>query len=282
MLTSPLRVMAVAALAMLPAAAAAQARREFRYPVPAGASVSVINEFGPISVSPSASNQLIISATPHSSKVEIDENKNANRIEIRTHILKAAARDEARVDYVVQVPPNITLTVRSNDGPIRVERASGDLTCEGESAQVQVVDGTGGHVHVRTVNGPVTLTGVKNTHVEVTSVGGNVTLKGVTGPKVSVNTGSGSIRYEGDFGSGGEYTMSNHTGDIDVVMPATASIDISARSVTGTVQDDFQFKPESHPLFPNTSGKSFAGTANQGGASVSLRSFSGRIRVKKQ
>ena len=41
-----------------------------------------------------------------------------------------------------------------------------------------------GHVHVRTMRGPITLTDVRNGHVEIASISGDVHLKSVTGPLV--------------------------------------------------------------------------------------------------
>ena len=46
-----------------------------------------------------------------------------------------------------------------------------------------------GHVHVRTMRGPITLTDVRNGHVEIASISGDVHLKSVNGPLVQVNHG---------------------------------------------------------------------------------------------
>ena len=90
--------------------------------------------------------------------------------------------------------------------------------------------------------------------------------------------GSGS----GDCSGGGDYSLSTHSGNIDVTLPPSASVDITARSITGAVEDGFQLQSDSHPTMPITAGKSFAGHANSGAASLHLRSFSGKITVKKQ
>jgi len=109
-----------------------------------------------------------------------------------------------------------------------------------------------------------------------------VQLSDVTGPKVSVNTAAGDISYEGDFGGGGQYSLSSHTGAIDVLLPATASVDLDARTVRGSVENDFPLQQKTHPTYAYVAGRSFAGTSNSGSSSVQLRSFSGKIRVKKR
>ena len=84
---------------------------------------------------------------------------------------------------------------------------------------MEVRDISNAHVHVRTLNGSVTLTNIRNGHVEVTSVGGDVVLNSVNGPLVQVNSTSGKIHYEGDFGNSGEYMLTSHSGDIEASAP---------------------------------------------------------------
>jgi DUF4097 and DUF4098 domain-containing protein YvlB len=105
-------------------------------------------------------------------------------------------------------------------------------------ATVEIRDITGAHVHIKTLNGPVTLTNVQDGHVEVDSLSGEVTLNGVTGPLVQVISTSGGINYIGDFGDRGEYRLTSHSGNIEAMVPESTSADVSARSVRGEVHDD--------------------------------------------
>ena len=77
-------------------------------------------------------------------------------------------------------------------------------------------------------------------------------------------------------------TTETHSGMIDVTLPESASVDLTARSINGLVQNDFPLQAKAHTPFVPKSGSSFAGTSNSGLSSVELQSFSGRIRVKKQ
>jgi hypothetical protein len=278
-------VLAAAALALATLALSQKnesQKNAFRYTVGAGASISILNEFGSVSIKPGSGRQVVVVARPHSSKVEVDPDQNGNRVEFRSHLLQPAGPGDGSVDYEVTVPADADVTVRSSDGPIQAEKISGDLALEGDTARVDVRDISHAHVHVRTVNGPINLSNVSNGHVEITSVGGDVTLNAVSGPKVSVNTTKGKIRYTGDMGGGGNYTLANHSGDIEVSLPASASVDLTARSVSGSVENDFPFQPKQHTSMPMAQGRSFSGTSNSGSSSVQLRSFSGKIKVKKQ
>ena len=264
------------------AAFAADNRKEFRYTVGPAASVIVTNESGPVEVKGSTGRQVVIIATTHSDKVEVDCSQNANRVQATTHFLQRADDPEGRVEYQVLVPSDASVTVHASSGPMTVEKMRGDLTLEGDAASVEVHDVSNAHVHVRTISGPVALSNINNGHVEITSLSGSVQLDAVSGPKVAVNTTKGLIRYNGDFGGGGDYMLVNHSGNIDVTLPAYASVDLSARSISGSVENDFPLQQKVHPTFAITEGRSFAGTSNTGASSVQLRSFSGKIRVKKQ
>ena len=127
---------------------------------------------------------------------------------------------------------------------------------------------------------PVLLIGLSGRYTPAGRRASKVRLTNVTGSLVSATTTGGAIHYAGDFAGGGEYTLSSHSGDIDVAAPDSASVDISARSVTGSVEDGFHFQPEARAAVADA--KSFSGRANSGAASVRLRSFSGKITVKKQ
>ncbi len=261
---------------------AADTQKEFRYNVGNGATLNVVNEFGTVTVRPSSSRQVVIGATAHSGKVEIDSSQTFNRIEARSHVLGNPSEDEATVDYDIQVPPDVLLTVHNAGGPIRVDKVRGDMTLEGDTSPITVQDSSNAHMHIRTVAGPVTLSNISNGHVEVTSVSGDVLMTSVSGPKVAVNTTKGNILYTGDVAGGGNYSFNTHSGDIDVALPPSASVDLSARSVTGSVQQDFPLRQKTHLAFQPNPGRAFAGTSNKGASSVQLRSFSGKIRVKKQ
>jgi len=265
----------------LSAAAFAEIKKEFRFTVGPNANVSVDTQYGAISVKPGSSNQVVVTATLKSDKVEVDKLQNGNRVEIASHLLQGGDQQTGQVDYELLIPPDATLNLRSSTGPLSAERLQGDLTLEGTDAVVNVRDVNNGHVHVRTMGGPITLTDVRNGHVEIASISGDVHLKSVTGPLVQANSGSGKIFYDGDFGSGGDYKFTTHTGDIEALAPPDVSADFSAHSVLGRVQNDFPLQPR-HSRFSVEAGRSFFGTVGKAASEVVLRSFSGKIRLKQR
>jgi DUF4097 and DUF4098 domain-containing protein YvlB len=262
----------------------APVRKDLHFNVSARAGVSVNNPYGSISVKSSAGNTVSISAVLSSDKVEIDSSQTGNRVDIQSHLLPGATVDSGRVDYEVLVPADASITLHSSTGPLHAEKLHGDVTLEGADATVDVRDISSAHVHVKTLNGPVTLTNVQDGHVEVDSLSGGVTLNQVTGPLVQVISTSGGIHYTGDFGDSGEYRLTSHSGDIEATVPETTSADVSASSVRGEVHDDIPLQPKTHTSFLVKQGSAFVGTMGRASVSstVVLRSFSGKIHLRKR
>jgi DUF4097 and DUF4098 domain-containing protein YvlB len=273
----------ICCIAVLSAAAlAADNRKEFKYTVGSGASVNVVNQFGSVTLKPSSGNQVVIVANTHSDKVEADCSQSGNRVEVRTHFLGTASEDEGKVDYEIQVPNGANVTAQVANGSIRAERIGGDVNLRSDSASLEAREISNAHVHAHSVSGPITLANISSGHVEVGTGSGKVSLNNVTGPSVTVNTTSSAIAYDGDFGSGGAYQLSSHSGPIDVSLPSSASVEVKAESVNGSVQNDFPLQKKMHSDFKPQTGRSFQGYANSGSSSVELHSFSGTIRVKKR
>src|SRR6202049_3471128 len=275
------RLAAVMILVVAAFAAAETTRKEMRFKVGRRASVSVVNQYGPISVKPGPGKRVVVTAISYSGKVEIDQSKRGNRISVLSHLLEGADADSGRVDYEVVVPADASVTLHSTTGPLHVEKLHGDVILEASTAVVDVRDVIAGRVHIKTLNGPVTLANVSDGYVEVTSVSGDVALNAVSGASVHVNSSSGKIHYDGDFGQGGQYTLTSHSGDIEAIAPSYASIDVVARSVQGKVENDFPLEPE-HTFFVPRAGSAFAGTVGKAASSVRLLSFSGKIHLKKR
>src|SRR4029077_19801742 len=124
-------------------------------------------------------------------------------------------------------------------------------------------------------------TSIRDGHGEITSVTGDVMLVSVSGPWGQVNPSSGSISDGGDFGQGREYCQPSDAGDIEASAPPDASIDVTARSVKGKVENDFLLEPKHTPFVIKAAG-AFAGTLKKAASSVKLLSFSGKIHLKKR
>lgn len=262
------------------ALAADAAHKDLHFKVGKHPTVSINNPYGPVIVKAGVAHEVTVAALLHSDKVELDQSKSHNRVDVTSHLLAGADDKTGIVEYEILVPADTDLTLHSETGRIHAEKLQGDLTVAGNNGPIEVTDCADGHVHVRTLNGTVTLSNVHG-HIEIMSVGGDVVMRGVTGTLVAVNSNSGKIEYDGDFGEEGDYAFTSHTGNIDAVAPAYASIDVLARSTNGIVQSDFSLEPK-HAPFIIRGANAISGSINKAASSVNLFSFSGKIRLKKR
>ena len=270
----------------LSSAQAAETRKEARIDIAPNGTVNIISGGGSVALHSGSGRQVLATYTVHSDKIEVDQNSSADkqRVELRTHALpgQQPTADEARVDYEVTVPAGVSVNVSTTSAPITAEGLNGDIGLSSETGQITIINANKSHVRVRSMTAPVTLRDVTISRVDIQSAGGAVQLNNVTGQRVSVGTTSGNIEYRGDCSGGGDYILTTHSGAIDVTLPPTASVDLSARSTTGAVENAFPLEEKHHNSFVPQQGRSFAGTSNSGSSSVELQSFSGKIRVKKQ
>jgi DUF4097 and DUF4098 domain-containing protein YvlB len=265
----------VVVITLLALTAAAQEKKEITYTVGPKAVVSITNNYGPITVKPSPNRQVVVESVIHSDTVSLVNEQHGDRIELHSISTRQGAN---LVDYTVLVPVDAFVSLHSSDGTIRAQGLRGDVILEAAGASVEVTDISDAHLHVRTLSGPINLTDIRNSHLDIHSVSGNVNIHNVTGPSVEVNSGSGRISYDGDPGPAGEYLLSSHSGDLDVSIPASALVDIKARSIQGQSDADF----------PVANGFASTGTRNLllkpgtlTGSRFELRSFRGKIKLKR-
>jgi len=267
-------------------ACSAEIRKEAKIDIASGGTLNIVNGAGSVTLHSGSGHQVLATYIVHSDKVEVDQNLSADkqRVELRTHALagQQPTAEEARVDYDVTVPAGISVNVTTTSAPIAADVINGDIGLSSETGQISVHNASKSHVQVRNMTAPVILTDVSLTRVDIQSAGGAVQLKNVTGQRISVGTTSGNIEYHGDCSGGGDYLLTTHSGAIDVTLPPYASVDLTARSTNGSVENDFPLQEKTHNSFVPMQGRSFAGTSNSGSSSVELQSFSGKIRVKKQ
>jgi hypothetical protein len=167
----PARVVIVVSLLAL--TAAAQEKKEFTYNVGPQAVVSITNNYGPITVKPSGSRQVVVETVSHSDAVSLMNEQHGDRIELRS----VSSRQGADlVDYTVLVPADAFVSLRSSDGTLRAQGLRGDVILEAAAASVEVTDISDAHLHVKTLSGPITLTDIRNSHLDIHSVSGNADL----------------------------------------------------------------------------------------------------------
>jgi DUF4097 and DUF4098 domain-containing protein YvlB len=255
--------------------AAAQEKKEFRYTVGPKAIISTTNNYGSITVKPSGNNQVVVTTVSYSDAVTFENEQHGDRIDLRAN---SRHQGSSLVDFTVVVPADVFVTLQSTDGKLHAEGLRGDVVLEGVTGTVEATDISNAHLHVKTLSGQVSLSDIRDSHVDIHSLSGNINIHNVSGLSLDVNSASGRITYEGDPGTAGEYLLTTHSGDLEVSIPASARVEIKARSLKG---ESDQGLPSTDSV-PATGQRSLLLKPGIVHASrFVLRSFRGRIHVKR-
>lgn len=210
----------------------------------------------------------------------------------------------ADVDVEVEVPRGATVYLKTQDGDIAVEDvAEAHLeTNDGRIDAIRIskvfdaaslggnvtLEDASGRVQLTSLNGVVEVRGVRpldgSDFLKVRTVSGDILLDEIGPARVEANTISGEMRLTGPLARGGTYDFSTTTGDVTVLMPADSSFKVNAKvSEHGEIITEFplQYKGTGTPGSPLQSGR-LLGTHGSGDATITLVSFSGTLRLRKQ
>ena len=231
--------------------------------------------------------QVHAQCTTASPRVEVDSEAmpptgRAERIHLSTHVLDPLlSGNEETADCTLDVPVGASLEIRNRQGSVQIEHLQGQhASIESADARISASN-VAGHLTARSLGGDIDIVRPSG-RVEANSITGNLTFTEPACKNLRGNTNSGRILYQGDFEPAGEYILSTYSGDIEVVVPASASFELSAKTVKGKVDNAFRLQPKRHAPSPLGSASSLLGTHNTGDAMVELTSFSGRVRVRPQ
>lgn len=246
----------LAAFAFTAHASAQSLREEFHqtYPIAANGTVSLRNLSGAVRISTWNQNAVKVDAvkTAYSqerlqeAKIEIENT--ADRVVIRTKYPDRNWDDErdgdneahrlASVEYNLTIPAGASLD--------EVKLVSGDVD----------VKGVTGEVRISTVSGNVNAEGLRG-RAELSSVSGDV--------HVTFANAKNRIK------------LNSVSGDVIASLPADASVQVSANTVSGDISNEFGIEVE-HGRYV---GHHLSGQIGNGEGNLELHSVSGEIRVKR-
>ncbi|HKT12311.1 MAG TPA: hypothetical protein VJW77_10850 [Terriglobia bacterium] len=185
------------------------------------------------------------------------------------------------VDYIVDVPLGASLEIHDPQGEVKINSVKGDTSVDSLSGGISVADSTG-HLSLRSVGGNIEIIRSSG-RVEAYTINGNLHFVNPASKRLRGTTTSGTIIYEGDFAPGGDYILSDYSGDITVLCPSSASFELDAKTVRGKLDNQFQLVPRgpaARSFLPP--GNSIFGTQGSGQATLEVTSFSGVIHIRQQ
>ncbi|WP_223650334.1 DUF4097 family beta strand repeat-containing protein [Hymenobacter psoromatis] len=116
--------------------------------------------------------------------------------------------------------------------------------------------------------------------VEATLLSGDIRLLNVSGPVVA-NTVSGDVKVQFSATPTQPCAVVSVSGNVDVTLPPSAKVSLSMRSISGEIYTDFDLSLGGESGLRHVGGQTVEGRANGGGTTLSLRSVSGDIFVRK-
>lgn len=230
--------------------------------------------------------------------VVIDIDERPGRVDIRTR--HTGRGDRASVDYTVSVPRGAAVDVSSISGSVRARNLQGPLRAQSisgsvvvsESTNVEVAKSISGDVEVSgtmpearltasTVSGRVRARDVKARGLSLSAISGDVEVTNVEAERLDGKSVSGDFVFTGTVARNARYEFSSHSGSVRLTLGGGAGFEVSANTFSGNIQSDLPVtvndqRPRRGP------GRSVRAVVGDGGASLTVSTFSGDIVIRKQ
>ncbi len=288
-LKSGRRILPLLVAMLLPAAliwAAGEGRLEKTFDTTREPRISLNNVKGHVLVRGWDKAQVHVVYTVASPRMEVDSDilpstGPAEKVHFETHLLDATLpADQQGVDYTLDIPIGASLEIRNPQGSILMQGMRADASVQSVGGDISIRDYSG-HLSVHSVAGDIEVIRPSG-NVEAYTITGNLHFVSPATTKLHGSTTSGRILYEGDFMERGDYILSAYSGDVDIVCPASASYELSAKTLKGKVINTMPMTHRRESASPLGASNSLLGTHNTGKANVELTSFSGNIRIRPQ
>jgi DUF4097 and DUF4098 domain-containing protein YvlB len=208
--------------------------------------------------------------------------------------------------YTIQVPRDTEVssnlasgaqTIRGVRGPVKAQSASGTIRAENieRDAQLTTISGSvsatdiGDDVRISTASGNVDISNIKGDvhakamsgvirvykpggRVEADAGSGEVEIHGAAAD-VQAHAASGRVSVQGNPGADNFWELKTLSGGVQLGVPATANLHLSAEATSGEIRTDI-------PIVVEEQGKhSLRAHMGSGGGRVDVHTVSGEIRV---
>ncbi len=170
------------------------------------------------------------------------------------------------------------LIARTTHGDVWAESVGGLLDLATTHGNVTVRE-AGGDLRVHSTTGDVQIDCAKG-RAEATSSNGSITLTGVAGD-VDAGTSSGNVTLTGSIRTSGRYKLKTLSGDVRMtIQPDPPGFIATLSNYSGEMETHFPLRLET-PLRGGPINRRIIGRYGDGGAKITLDSFSGSVRLIK-
>jgi DUF4097 and DUF4098 domain-containing protein YvlB len=235
------------------------------------------------------------------SEITIDVQERSGRVDVRTEYPRR--RNWAGgVDFMVSVPRDAGVSLRTVSGTVKVTNVNGELRAESVSGDIvtssarrvrmaktvsgnlEITDAEADELSASSVSGDVTISRLKGTGLDVQTVSADLRLSDIEVDRASLRSVSGDIDFTGRLLRNGRYQFQSHSGDVRVTPSDGRGFSVEASTFSGDVRSDYALTLQTAPgnSFGPGRNRSVRGSFGDAGATLMLQSFSGDIVIVKR
>lgn len=178
-----------------------------------------------------------------------------------------------RISYIVEVPSDVRISVRSTSGSIVIRGVDRTVDLDTMSGNM-TVHGVGGPVVAGSASGDIELTDIGR-GIRATCVSGDITIRGDVPTDVEANNTGGSIRWVGRVEEGSLIRLSSHSGDIEFTALGETGFSVNLSTISGSISTPLELVLIGETI----SRRSLRGEYLEPAARVELTAFSGNITL---
>jgi DUF4097 and DUF4098 domain-containing protein YvlB len=229
------------------------------------------------------------------SQVTVDVNQSGERATVQTRYPDSRRPPfSVSVSYKVTAPAGTHLTIGSVSGDVHVTGIHGDLSVNVVSGDVTVADAgrvalaktisgdvtisnatTDAGIETGSISGNISLRQVRARRITASVISGSVTAQDVTCDAAQIGTTDGDVTYVGPLARRGRYELKSFSGDVHFAPAGGVGFELEASTFSGRIQ----LEPPLTLHDATTSRRSMRGTVGDGGAAVTITTFSGDVRI---
>jgi DUF4097 and DUF4098 domain-containing protein YvlB len=182
-----------------------------------------------------------------------------------------------------------SISVLDVDGDVRLESTAGGIVYSGGARRIEAgtaagdieisSSADGADIDVEGVAGGLVVQ-FASAHVRAATVTGQVRLIGGRLTAGELQSVSGLLYLEGEIASGADLGVENFSGDIELLVPDDTSARFDITTYSGSIQTDFGY--EGRRVEPYSPEQQAEFTLGNGGATVDIETFAGKVMVRRR